>query len=562
MASTTTYLDVVNRTIFESGTDLDQFQTDGSDFNAVGLDPLAYQIKRWVSRAWQTIQQEAYDWEFMSEQAVVNLKPGFLFYSPHVINWTADEANPLTIYDTDGTPRVTGQTVTKLQSLTGDWTKDLNYGWVELDSSNTSPVNFTLKSGGEYFNIQPAIYFTFTGLAADLNFSLGAGSSIGAYEVIINSTPLPIAADPSSFVVANDTANGISVVTFSMSNIDNITNFLELLAFQGGGNYEPFIINCFDSVGGTLLDTITSNGTDVMLEQNQIPLPTFPIRVAFQGPGVTFSNGGPTVGMAIDTIIVNGTPFTSNTGAVTAVVDVNSVEFELTDAAAYTAIFDMIQTADDWDIVLKNGSNVTVVESIRGTSGESTFVSTFSNTDTDFTPFQNFIHSWKSYDWMEEMQDDDFVEDLSEVDQSSFRIVYHEDPTPSTEIKLSYIPWDQFVLQMDNANQPPGAPRLVTEDNTGRWKFYPALDRPYTILFDYVRNPQVVTAFDDIFKKIPDDMTDIIMWLALVYYGEYQEQPSIMNRAQRHYKDLMFRLQLRFRDKFHFESAFSFSGWR
>lgn len=557
----TRYIDVVNRAIDESGSNLDTFATDGSDFNAIGLDPLVYKFKTWVKRAWQTIQQEAYDWEFMSEQAVVNLKPGFLFYSPHVINWTADDANPLTIYDTDDTPRVTGQTVTKLQNLTGDWTKTLNYGWVELASSNTAPINFTLKSGGEYFAIQPSIYITFTGTSADLNFTLSVGDIIGAYEVIINGTPLPIQADATSTVIANNTDNGISVVTLSMRNLDNITNFLELMAFQGGGNYEPFIINCFDAVGGTLLDTISSTGTSVLVEQNQIPLPTFPIRVALQGSGVTFSNGGPTVGMAIDTVIVNGTPFDTNTGVVTAVVDTTSVEFELTDSAAYEAIHALIQTAEVWDIVLKNASNTTVVTSLRGTSGESTPISTFSNVNTDFTPFQNFVHSWKSYDWMEEVEDDDFVEDLAEIDQQSFRIVYHEDPTPSTEIKLSYVPWEQFLYQMDNANQPPGQPRLVTEDNTGRWKFYPALDRPYTLLFDYVRNPQIVSAFDDTFKKIPDDLTDIIMWLTILYYGEYNEQPSAQIRAMKHYKDLMFRMQLRFRDKFHFKSAFSFGGW-
>jgi len=43
------------------------------------------------------------------------------------------------------------------------------------------------------------------------------------------------------------------------------------------------------------------------------------------------------------------------------------------------------------------------------------------------------------------------------------------------------------------------------------------------------------------------------MWRALVMYGEYDEQPSVIARANKNYKNILSRLEQKTRQKFHFQ---------
>ncbi len=167
----------------------------------------------------------------------------------------------------------------------------------------------------------------------------------------------------------------------------------------------------------------------------------------------------------------------------------------------------------------------------------------------------NWVHSWKSFNWNEELDRDDFVQRIADLDEQSFRLVTHELSGPGLEIKLPFMHWELFRQRYDNATIPPNQPRVITKDSVGRYRFFPAPDRPYTILFDFVRKPQVLEDYTDVPEGIPDDYADLIMWRALMYYGEYDEQPSVVNRATRNYKDMMFRLQMLYRDTFHFVPA-------
>lgn len=558
----TTYLEVVNKAIDESGSNLDQFAADGSDFTATGLDPLMYKFKTWVARAWQTVQQEAYDWEFMSEQAVVNLEPGTLFYSPHAIDWTADDVNPLTIYDTDGTARVTDQAVTVVQDLTGTYTDQAHYGYIQLDSSNSAPVDFTLKSGGEYFLINTNSQIKIV-TSRDMS-AYPVGATIES--ILINTY------DPDHILVSSGTYTLTGTVT-AVESLDAGVNTLITINYTHIADtfWNDFLTNVPPAFGAAIVlnddgNILTVSGESPIGARDTCLTPKIFSVDATGNVTVTGGNISTATAISSATVTISAVDYDMTlVGTVNTAVNTTSASFTITSDTTNSIggtpffLFTIMATeSTDFDSITFTTATRTV--DIPQVSGETT--TAFTTTVPVSESFKNYIHSWMSYDWSEEADEDDFIEDLAEVDQQSFRIVYHEDPTPSTEIKLSYIPWEQFIFQMDNANQPPGAPRLVTEDNTGRWKFYPALDRPYTILFDYVRNPQTVSAFDDTFKKIPDDLTDVIMWLALIYYGEYNEQPSVQMRAMKHYKDLMFRLQLRFRDKFHFKSAFTFSGWR
>src|SRR5690606_25438608 len=146
------YVTLVNNTIQESGADLVEFETDGSDWNSYANTDMKSRYKTWVKRAWRSIQQEAFDWEWMSEQAIVNCVPGIHFYSPDSITWNLSTINPFVLYDVDDSQAVPDKTAIKVVDLTGKYTNLENFGYVDLLSNNTSPLDFGLKAGGEYFN--------------------------------------------------------------------------------------------------------------------------------------------------------------------------------------------------------------------------------------------------------------------------------------------------------------------------------------------------------------------------------------------------------------------------
>ena len=75
-----TYVSLVNNAIDESGADLALYAEDGSDFTT-NTEPMLNRFKTWVARAWKTVQQVAFDWEFLNNQGIVTLQPGLMFYT-------------------------------------------------------------------------------------------------------------------------------------------------------------------------------------------------------------------------------------------------------------------------------------------------------------------------------------------------------------------------------------------------------------------------------------------------------------------------------------------------
>lgn len=157
--STKTYLQFVNEAIDEAGAELALFAEDGSDWNTQS-DPMMNRFKKWVKRAWKEIQQEANDWDWLEETAVVNITPGIMFYSPTPITMAPEDITPLTIYDVDGTPKVTGLTVSQVKDLTGKYSKSKPFGYInclysDYSFNNQHPLDFGMKAGGEYFKAEP-----------------------------------------------------------------------------------------------------------------------------------------------------------------------------------------------------------------------------------------------------------------------------------------------------------------------------------------------------------------------------------------------------------------------
>ncbi len=78
-------------------------------------------------------------------------------------------------------------------------------------------------------------------------------------------------------------------------------------------------------------------------------------------------------------------------------------------------------------------------------------------------------------------------------------MVDYYNPAPSGEYPLQFMEWESFNKIYDLSSTYPGLPRLITEDNTGRWRLYPHPYYNVTVKFDYDRVPQVVSAYNDTF---------------------------------------------------------------
>jgi hypothetical protein len=416
MASTRTYVSLVNDAITEAGEELATFNTGGSDFTN-STDSMMNKFKTWTSRAWRDVQQECFDWEFMSEQGLCNLDPGIMFYTNgcpatalSFLSAPAGVATPVNIRDQDGTIALSSVNVGNVVDLTGVSTLTKPFGYFSITGTSvSSPLSIALKPAAEYITSDPLGTSTTT-ISGAINFLGGSSYRIG--------------------IPTNSAGAPTIVATVG-----------ELLFCTDGTNL--------------IIGTVTS--------------------VASAPASATISAA-------------------TTTGTVTN-IPIGSV----------------------------------------------------------FGPLVFFVHSWKSFNFDEETSVGDFQETIEEINPKSFRIIDYKAGNPNGEVPLTYVPWSTFRDMYDLSSAYPGIPRLISEDDTGRWRLYPHPYYTVSLKFDYVRRPQILTIYTDVPKGVDDNYLDIIMWRTLIYYGEYEEQPSIVSRARKRYFDLLSRLDQKNREKPHFK---------
>ena len=447
MTATTTYVQLVNSAITESGADMATYDPAGSDFNSQSTNSMMPKFKTWVSRAWKTIQQECYDWEFMAETAEVTIDPGIEVYFPTALKnksyFLGTGNHTWTIYDQDLTAAVPSVTTSKFVDMSGKYlanSSTYTLGYFDIVASGSNPITFALKPGVEKLFDQSI-----------------AGASI-TYT--------------NSITIANMGTSSVDLT--SLVHDDWITCYL--------------LVNGHSYIVG--LGPNSWNGTTLTVLCSANAVATMPADIT-----------------AGSTIVLRDSYETT----------VNYLSFTYT----------------------------------PGVATSSTATGLAAVTATAWMPI--VVRGWKSFDFNEEVAANDFEEQIQEINQQSFRIIDYYAGAPAQELPLPFMAWEAFRNSYSQPAAYPGTPRLISEDNTGRWQLYPAPQQRYTIKFDYVRTPQILSAYNDIPKGLNDDFMDVIMWKAIIYYGEYNEQPSIVVRATKHYKDLLARLEQKNREKFHFK---------
>lgn len=74
-------------------------------------------------------------------------------------------------------------------------------------------------------------------------------------------------------------------------------------------------------------------------------------------------------------------------------------------------------------------------------------------------------------------------------------------------------------------------------------RFEPKPDKVYQIDGEYKRVAQTFAADADVPTNLPDDFHLIIVWQALKYYASYEDAPEVMDEAEIHFSDLLYRLE-------------------
>lgn len=177
------------------------------------------------------------------------------------------------------------------------------------------------------------------------------------------------------------------------------------------------------------------------------------------------------------------------------------------------------------------------------------------------------ISGWGSYAFNESTQNSSFppVRDTARrINPTTFRIAQYgtsvaQGADDVVEGTLPFVSWETFQQQeLDLGSNQPGMPRYVTQDYEGRYRFFPAPDKDYLVVFDYEKGVQFLDEWDDIPFGIPEEFVELILWKALQYYGQFEELPSLSNtqntgRADKQAKIMQMRMERQTRELVHFK---------
>ena len=171
------------------------------------------------------------------------------------------------------------------------------------------------------------------------------------------------------------------------------------------------------------------------------------------------------------------------------------------------------------------------------------------------TPAKAYVHSWGSYDWNEELAANDFTDHVKKVNSATYKIIRTSSPDAGTGTDLVCAPWHQFMERVEGSGYAAADPAFISEDSQGRWRLWPAPKERVTITFDYARLPQALTAYNDIPQHLDAEYEDLIVWKALITYGEFSEQPGVVRRAVKEYMNIKYRFEKNKRPVFNFQPA-------
>lgn len=117
------------------------------------------------------------------------------------------------------------------------------------------------------------------------------------------------------------------------------------------------------------------------------------------------------------------------------------------------------------------------------------------------------------------------------------------------EQKVYFEPYEVFRGFRDRSPVASGRPIYFTIHPDMTWEVYPTPDQDYTLRLDYLTKAQKLVAATDGALKLedypaagrglPDDLQDVVVWLAIKYWAETRGDLKKLELAERRYREML-----------------------
>jgi hypothetical protein len=127
----------------------------------------------------------------------------------------------------------------------------------------------------------------------------------------------------------------------------------------------------------------------------------------------------------------------------------------------------------------------------------------------------------------------DEVDDLEEANYQDFQL---QDPETGASFgPLKFISWNDWQRSYETYHGEWGVPEFFTETPEGYLDFYPRPSKQYTLAFEYTKSTPELTDYDDEPTGLPERYHDAIVWLAIKYYADFDENSRLWSKADKRY---------------------------
>lgn len=124
----------------------------------------------------------------------------------------------------------------------------------------------------------------------------------------------------------------------------------------------------------------------------------------------------------------------------------------------------------------------------------------------------------------------DDVIGLDELDMTSARAFYGEEN--NNGYPVIPIPWTNWINRYEYYPYGLSAhPEYITRTSDGNYELFPAPTFPFYLGFNYSRTYNDMVAYDDTPVGVPDQYQDMLVWLVVAEYADFDNNTRLYSRA-------------------------------
>lgn len=115
----------------------------------------------------------------------------------------------------------------------------------------------------------------------------------------------------------------------------------------------------------------------------------------------------------------------------------------------------------------------------------------------------------------------------------------------SDEQEISYLPWEDFrdAYQLGASRSTPGRPTVFSIRPNKSVELWPVPSAVYTIVGEYYKRPQVMSANADE-PLFPRQFHLAIVWKALMFYGTYENAPELYTAGELGWNRMLRKMEI------------------